>query len=229
MDEENSSSAAISALRAGQGRSAPDDLEQVRAALDSARGGDGAAPGPTRFLTALAVLRQLREHIAAWEPELIDAARARGASWAELAPALGVASRQAAERRALRLRPAGDAAASTGDQRVQAERDKRAGQRAVNAWARENAADLRRLAGQVSALTDLPRDAGPALDALRAALGHDDAAALPGPLMESLPRVAPAHPALAREIEAVGLSTHALRRDTSNNRRRTPDQPVGGR
>jgi len=36
--------------------------------------------------------------------ELIGAARAAGISWAELAPAMGVTSRQAAERRYLRVR-----------------------------------------------------------------------------------------------------------------------------
>ncbi|WP_130445308.1 hypothetical protein [Kribbella rubisoli] len=47
----------------------------------------------------------MREWLAAWEPLLIGAAREQGVSWAELAPALGVASRQAAERRHLRLNP----------------------------------------------------------------------------------------------------------------------------
>ena len=56
-------------------------------------------------LAALAGLRAVQDQLASWEPLLIGAARARGASWAAIAPALGVASRQAAERRYLRLNP----------------------------------------------------------------------------------------------------------------------------
>jgi hypothetical protein len=96
----------------------------------------------------------LREEISGWEPELITAAREAGVSWALLAPALGVTSRQAAERRYLRLQPTltGEA---TGEGRVQVTRDGRAGDRAVSQWAQRNAAVLRGLAGQVSALPDL--------------------------------------------------------------------------
>jgi hypothetical protein len=146
--------------RAGQesGGEPADSLKRIAMAVDHARRGSDPTP-PTagsgssaQFLAALASLRELRAQIAAWEPDLIDAARSRGASWTELAPALGVASRQAAERRYLRLRPSPDDQVSTGDQRVQAERDRRAGQRAVAHWARDHAADLRQLAGQISAL-----------------------------------------------------------------------------
>ena len=63
------------------------------------------ATGVQEALAALMLLRHLREEFAAWEPRLIAAARASGGSWIQLAPALGVASRQAAERRYLRLRP----------------------------------------------------------------------------------------------------------------------------
>ena len=56
-------------------------------------------------LAALSQLRVVQDQLAAWEPLLIGAARDRGASWAAIAPALGVASRQAAERRYLRLNP----------------------------------------------------------------------------------------------------------------------------
>src|SRR3954451_15992176 len=77
-------------------------------------------------LAALTLLRHLREELAEWEPRLIAAARSHGASWIQLAPALGVASRQAAERRYLRLRPDDTGEATTGEQRVRAERDRRA-------------------------------------------------------------------------------------------------------
>src|SRR3954468_16443246 len=70
-------------------------------------------------LAALVTLRQLRDQLDAWEPQLIAAARAARASTAELAPALGVTSCQAAERRYLRIRrTAHDDASATGDQRV---------------------------------------------------------------------------------------------------------------
>src|SRR5688500_306795 len=104
-----------------------------------------------RTLDALTALRRAREELAELEPVLIAAAREQGASWASLAPALGVTSRQAAERRFLRLRPHADTDL-TGEQRVQAARDRRAGDRAVATWARANASELRRLAGQASSL-----------------------------------------------------------------------------
>src|SRR5579859_5313903 len=112
--------------RAGQSsvEGPADSLKRIAVAVDHARRGCAPHPDPppagdgsAQFLVALALLRELRAQIAAWEPDLIDAARNRGASWAELAPALGVASRQAAERRYLRLRPSPDDQVSTGDQR----------------------------------------------------------------------------------------------------------------
>jgi hypothetical protein len=125
----------------------------VAAVLATARNRSATA---TDLLGALVLLRRVQNELAAVEPALIRAAREAGVSWQELAPALGVASRQAAERRYLRLVPAaaGDPD-STRDGRVRAERDRRAGHRAVAQWANDNTADLRRLAGQVTALTDL--------------------------------------------------------------------------
>src|ERR1700736_4316686 len=122
MGEETSSSHPAAASAAGE-HGPVRDLARIGAAVDAARTAGAAPVGSTQFLVALALLRDLREHIASWEPELIDAARSRGVSWADLAPALGVASRQAAERRALRLRPSADGRARTGDQRLRAERD----------------------------------------------------------------------------------------------------------
>ncbi|MCF3136329.1 type III effector protein, partial [Streptomyces olivochromogenes] len=110
--------------------------------------------GPEQALASLLLLRQVREQLAGWETGLIETARHAGASWADLAHPLGVASRQAAERRYLRGRPG--PAGTTGEQRVQATRDRRAAARTTATWARRNAADLRRIAGQITALTDLP-------------------------------------------------------------------------
>ncbi|MFD0068015.1 MULTISPECIES: hypothetical protein [unclassified Streptomyces] len=100
----------------------------------------------------MSLLRQVREQLAGWETGLIETARDAGASWTDLAHPLGVASRQAAERRSWPPGPAG----TTGEQRVTATRRARAADRTTAAWARRNAADLRRLAGQITALTDLP-------------------------------------------------------------------------
>lgn len=211
--------------RAGQssGEEPADSLKRIAVAVDHARRGSAANPQPAdgsaQFLAALALLRELRAQIAAWEPDLIDAARNRGASWAELAPALGVASRQAAERRYLRLRPSPDDQVSTGDQRVQAERDRRAGQRAVAHWARDHAADLRQLAGQISALGDLPTAADDRLAELRRALGGDDAADLLGPLAETHDHLEAGHPALAARLRDIAERADSVQRGTQDRRR----------
>ncbi|GAA2066982.1 DUF3156 family protein [Catenulispora yoronensis] len=196
-------------------------LGAVTAARQPATSATASTGGPLtgpQVLSALMLLRELRTEMAGWEPELIDAARQLGTSWADLAPALGVASRQAAERRYLRLRPSADAGTSTGEQRVTAERDKRAGDRAARDWARDNAAGLRQLAGQISALTDLPRGAAGDLAALRDALGTDDAADLIKPLAEARPHLEAGHPALAAQLDAVEDHADELRRETLRRR-----------
>ncbi|MFE7130732.1 hypothetical protein ACFVIM_07730 [Streptomyces sp. NPDC057638] len=162
------------------------------------------AEGPERALDSLHLLRQVRERLASWEPGLIEAARDGGASWAELAAPLGVASRQAAERRYLRLRPG--PAGTTGEERVRATRDRRAAERTVTAWARDNAADLRRLAAQVSALGDFPPAARPSLRVLDQALACSDPADLIHPLCAVHPYLEASHPALAAHLSA--LMTH---------------------
>jgi hypothetical protein len=180
------------------------DLAAARALAlvqDVLRDGDASAD---QVLAALEVLRQLREQLAAWEPELITAARAAGASWVALAPALGVASRQAAERRYLRLRPSSTGEA-TGEGRVRAERDRRAGDRAVADWARENSATLRELAGQVSAAT------GPGT--VRDALADNDPAALLGPLAAAQAGLRADHAPLAERISSITEHAEQLRRD----------------
>lgn len=175
------------------------DYETVRAAA--------ASPGSaTEVLAALMLLRQLRDELSGWEPQLIEAARALGTSWADLAPALGVASRQAAEKKYLRSRRTGES--GTGDERVQAERDRRAGDKAVAVWARENAAVLRMLAAQVG-----PHDAG-----VRQALGNDDAVTLLGPLADAGPGLRAGHPGLADQVEAVGEQANQLRLDAQQRR-----------
>lgn len=108
------------------------------------------------------LLRQVREQLAGWETGLIETARDAGASWTDLAPPFGVASRQAAERRYLRGRPG---PGTTGEQRG--------------------------LAGQITALTDLPAAARRSLSELHAALAHDDPADLIVPLTAARPTWSP--------------------------------------
>lgn len=205
---------------------APDAaLDEISAAMRAIHP-NGCTPDPdgeplsaTQVLVALALLRELRTELAGWEPELIEAARELGTSWADLAPALGVASRQAAERRYLRLRPSPDGIPGTGDQRVAAERDRRAGDKAVAGWAREHAADLRQLAGQIGALTDLGDGADADLATLRRALGSDDPAELLRPLVEAGAHLQPGHPGLADQVGDVSRRTDAVRAASDQARR----------
>ncbi|MFH8410187.1 type III effector protein [Streptomyces sp. NPDC018019] len=168
-------------------------------------------------LASLLLLREVREQLAGWEAGLIETAREAGASWADLARPLGVASRQAAERRYLRLRPG--VAGTTGEQRVQATRNQRAADRTVNAWARDHASELRRLAGQITALTDLPAAARTPVDRLDRALADNDAARLIAPLAATGPHLRGAHPELADRIHTLTSHTDRLRHDAHHQRR----------
>ncbi|MEU7553719.1 HSP18 transcriptional regulator [Streptomyces sp. NPDC044571] len=190
--------------------------QAVRSAQEAEPATGPADGGPHPALASLLLLREVREQLAGWEAGLIETARDAGASWADLAAPLGVASRQAAERRYLRLRPG--PADSTGEQRVQAVRDRRAADRTVAAWARDNAAALRRLAGQITALTDLPAGAEQRLGELNEALGHHDPARLVAPLTATRDDLHPAHTELAERVAAISRHTRLLR-DRSNQRR----------
>ncbi|MFF1556390.1 HSP18 transcriptional regulator [Streptomyces sp. NPDC058279] len=199
-------------------------LETIDRAVREAQNTDAAdhradhvADGPHPALASLVLLRRVREQLAGWEAGLIETAREAGASWADLAGPLGVASRQAAERRYLRQRP-GESGV-TGEQRVQAVRDRRAADRTVTAWARDNAAGLRRLAGQVTALTNLPASADRQLGELNQALARDDAAHLVRPLSDTRRHLRPEHSELAERIDEMTRHTHRLRRDSDTQRR----------
>lgn len=187
------------------------DVPAMQLVEDVARGD----ADPAHVLSALVLLRQLRARLGELEPRLIAAARDQGVSWARLAPALGVASRQAAERRYLRLRP--DDEHATGEERVRAERDRRAGDRAVTAWAARNSAVLRGLAGQVAGLPQLTGDARRTADNVHTALGGDHASDLLAPLHDAATHLRDAHPALADRIDAVTAETTRLR-DASRDR-----------
>ncbi|MFI6642531.1 type III effector protein [Streptomyces sp. NPDC050504] len=178
-------------------------LAAIDGALRDARheNSDAAGPGPEQALASLMLLRQVREQLAGWETGLIETAREAGASWADLAGPLGVASRQAAERRYLRGRRG--AVGTTGEQRVTATRRARAAERAAATWARANAADLRRLAGQIAALAHLAPEARPAQAALHAALGATDVAELLSPLTGMRPYLDTRHTDLAASLDAL--------------------------
>ncbi|MEU5061240.1 MULTISPECIES: type III effector protein [unclassified Streptomyces] len=124
----------------------------------------------------------------------------RGARW----PATG----QAAERRYLRVRPG--APGATGEQRVQATRSRRAARCSVSAWARTNAAHLRQLAGQITALDDLPIRAQQPLARLTEALADNDAANLIGPLSDTHVHLLAGHPDLAARIDFITRNTARL-------------------
>ncbi|OQR63114.1 type III effector protein [Streptomyces maremycinicus] len=204
-------------------------LNTIRDALHTAQASrDAKRPAPVRTsseqaLAALLLLREVREQLAEWEPGLIEEAREAGTSWADLAHPLGVSSRQAAERRYLRVRPGNPG--STGEERVQATRDRRAADRTVTTWARDNAADLRRLAGQITALTDLPVAARAPLVELTAALADNDAAALVGPLTGAHAYLAAGHPDLAARVDDIVRHADRLRRDSGDQRRQPRTSP----
>jgi hypothetical protein len=63
-----------------------------------------ASAAPAEVLRALSVLGHVREDLDRLERNLIGAAREQRTGWPEIAAALGLASRQAAEQRWLRLR-----------------------------------------------------------------------------------------------------------------------------
>lgn len=188
-----------------------EDVATAFAAVRSTMGRLDTEAEQAEVLEALVRLRELRDELAGWEPTLIQVARDRGASWAELAPALGVASRQAAERRYLRLKPNEDDPGMTGEQRIQATRDERASERALADWARDNAANLRALAGQVAALDDLDDETLASVERIHSALGENDTTALLDPLTRAGEGLSKDHPRLARLISDLGEQAGAVR------------------
>ncbi|WP_043473918.1 hypothetical protein [Kitasatospora sp. MBT66] len=177
----------------------------------------GEQEGPAQALAALMLLRELRTQLAGWEAGLVENAREAGATWADLARPMGVASRQAAENRYLRLKPGGTTRAGTGAERVKAVRDRRAADRTVTAWARDNAAELRILAARIT-VTALAPDARPAQAALTAALGATDPADLVEPLTAVRPHLGPDQDDLATRLDTLTHRTTQLRDDSDRRR-----------
>ncbi len=186
-------------------------LQQVQLVVHGVSAG-GDAPTSAELLAALRLLRRVRNDLDDWEPAIVAAARSGGTSWAALAEAMGLGSRQAAERRFLR-RATSPGSGTTGEQRVRAVRDRRAGDRAVAGWARDNARSLRRLAGQVGGLGDLPSAGRRSMRRVLDALGDDDPAALLGPLSDAHEHLLDGHAELADEVGEVTARTERLRRD----------------
>jgi hypothetical protein len=194
------------------------DLQSLVAAVRAGSLPEGQPDAGSLLIDALTTLRELRGVIAEWEPELVAAARAAGASWALLAPALGVTSRQAAERRYLRSQPTGNDE-STKEARVQAARDRRAGERAVAAWARQNSGELRQLAGQIGGLADLSTAGRRDADRVHVELAGNDTSTLLGPLSAMRSHLAAGHPELAARIDKVSSDADRRRRDALNSRK----------
>ncbi|MFE6224909.1 MULTISPECIES: hypothetical protein [unclassified Streptomyces] len=187
--------------------------EAVRAARSASPPAAPARTSTEEALAALLLLRELREQLAGWEPGLIEAARDAGASWADLAKPLGVTSRQAAERRYLRVRPGRPG--TTREERVQATRDRRAADRTVTSWARDNAADLRQLAGQITALDGLP---AALRRELSQALADDDPAGLLAPLARARTARPPLPAGLAERVDTLARRTADLRSESDQRR-----------
>ncbi|HEY4021505.1 MAG TPA: HSP18 transcriptional regulator [Pseudonocardiaceae bacterium] len=195
-------------------------VRELRSLLDAVHAGsfpEGQSDAAV-LVDALATLRDVRAVIAAWEPELVAAARAAGASWTSLAPALGVTSRQAAERRYLRSQASGNDE-STKEARVQATRDRRAGERAVIAWARQNSAELRQLAGQIGGLAGLSAAGRRGAARVHVELAGNDTSSLLGPLSAMRSHLADDHPALAARIAEISADADQQRRNAVNSRK----------
>ncbi|MGP4004452.1 hypothetical protein [Streptomyces sp. 8N706] len=115
----------------------------------------------TDLLAALLVQRALRDKLQIDEGRLIAAARRKNITWARLAPALEVRSRQSAERRYLQLRRDLDGIVGhplTQSDRVEAartQRDRKAEQR----WAADHSIEIVALARRLAAVPGLQQRA----------------------------------------------------------------------
>jgi hypothetical protein len=106
----------------------------------------------------------------------------------------------------------------TGEGRVRAARDRRAGDRAVETWARQNSAVLRQLAGQVSGLDGLSAEARRQADEVGRALADNNPAALLSPLAGSQSPLEDSHAGLAERIKSVTDHTDRLRQGIQDTR-----------
>lgn len=142
----------------------------------------------TELLAALLVIRELREKLQTDEARLLGAARRKKVTWARLAAALGLKSRQAAERRHLQLRS--DLDEVNGKRLKQAERVVYAravrDRHAEQAWAEWHTVRVTELAQSLAALADLrARVAAPWADRLAEALAGLAALDSAGPVQSA--------------------------------------------
>jgi hypothetical protein len=117
---------------------------------------DAVPPVRAEVVAALRLIPTLREELDGVERAVIDAARRSGVSWTEIASALGLRSRQAAEQRRLRL------GAGAGRDAAEA-RQRRRRQRSVDRVAGERAVALRAAVEDLVTVLDreVPAPAGP--------------------------------------------------------------------
>jgi len=121
-----------------------DPLSAFRRACDVVA---AESPGPEDVLRALSELKPVRADLDRVERELITAAREHSIGWPEIAKALGVGSRQAAEQRWLRLQ----GVATRDPTRVRQSHQK---QRIVDTYAGAELIELRRTAIQAYRLIE---------------------------------------------------------------------------
>ncbi|MDL5199528.1 hypothetical protein [Streptomyces sp. ALI-76-A] len=110
------------------------------------------------LLAALLAIRMLREKLDHDELKLTSLARTKKITWARIAQWQELSGRQAAERRHLQLsraytRPDGTVP-RTQSERVEQARERRS-RRAERDWARQHAQQIRRIAAQLAAISDL--------------------------------------------------------------------------
>jgi len=117
-------------------------LDAVLAALAE------SPPDRGHLAAALALVPRLREELDSIERALIDTARESGASWTDIASALGLRSRQAAEQRRLRL------GASQAPRDPEQLREFRKRQQIVDERAGEHVVELRRAVRDLALAVD---------------------------------------------------------------------------
>lgn len=136
--------------------------------------------GQERVVSALAALPDLRADLDTLERSLIDAARRAGASWGDIAGALGLRSRQAAEQRSLRLHG--------GDAHVDTARSTRKRQQTIDTQAGTSIIVLRAAAADLATWLDATEHVSPQVRLARTTL--DMAAAAPPGALVDLVRLA---------------------------------------
>ncbi|MFE1776013.1 hypothetical protein [Streptomyces sp. NPDC059008] len=143
----------------------------------------------TDLLAALLVIRTLRDKLLIDEARIIGAARTKSVTWARLADALEMRSRQSAERRYLQIRADIDDASGepmSQSERVEFIRSQR-DRRAERLWADEHHEQIVALARQLVAVPDLQQRANRSVQAARIATQAAEKAGEPHPAFVDMP------------------------------------------